>query len=469
MENINITLKKSSEVKLSLNVIHKTVFKLYIFLLPVSMLNILKPIQEFVPEALANDTNFILHFFGILLLIITILNKSKLHVNSLIKYLFIFITLINLISLAMAFILNNKLGILHGEDTYIATSGMILYYFHSFFVIYYNFVNFKLLTLLEIKDILKKISIYLIIIGYIQILIISNFPSIGTLYDKFDVFDILKDSEWLRFQQRITLTGSEPSLAGNILTILVFPFILSQLIKKNNVNTYLCLFILSLPILYFTKSSTAYMQFGVNILLSLALYFKKINYKTILSTLFLLICFTIFLLNYTNQQSSSKDSLEDVEYLLLEKAFDKNNLSTVYRSTTVINDIKVFYKYPILGIGNGNQGFYYNQNLPSWAFESDETILAYQGYLGVINGGPFIPAFVSGYGIIGIILLLIFIIKCMRTVKKNKTALDNFYYMYIIGSISFLVSGIMANDIVGNFLALFILSIPFIDINKLKK
>lgn len=34
------------------------------------------------------------------------------------------------------------------------------------------------------------------------------------------------------------------------------------------------------------------------------------------------------------------------------------------RSSSIVNDMKIFFKYPITGVGDGLQGYWYNENLP---------------------------------------------------------------------------------------------------------
>lgn len=457
-------MKEYTENKHWLQDLQVKIFKLYIFLLPISMINLFASLKNVVPGPLANTSSFILHLMGSLLLLIYIITSKKVIMNSLYKYLTIFVFILNLDSILLAILLHEKLGVLHGEDTYIAISGMVLYYFHILTVIYYNYFMFKFIKPKEIINIFKKIVIYILIIGYMQILIINNFPLVSNIYNILNIFEVLRSSEWIHTQDRITLTGSEPAAAGNILGILVIPFILSQIIMGNEKKKNTLLILFYLPIIYFTRSSTSYLLISVGFLIFVIYFFKKFNVKKLLVIVSISIIVAISLLYGINsvEKQGNESFMEDMSYLIIGKITDENNLSTAHRTSTVINDIKVFLKYPIFGIGNGNQGYYYNENLPSWAFASPESMEIYNGYHGIVNGGSFLPAFISGYGLLGTVLLIMFIIKCMTILKKNKAKLENFYYMYVIGGISFLTSACMSTDIVGNYLALFIISIPFI-------
>ena len=175
----------------------------------------------------------------------------------------------------------------------------------------------------------------------------------------------------------------------------------------------------------------------------------------------LLVTFMISgLQNKTNDEESA--FMKTINYFLVEKLTDEGNMSTAMRMSTVTNDIKCLYKYPILGIGNGNQGFHFNENIPDWIrySGSPEVNDALTGKIKVVSGGPFLMAFISGYGILGVILLLIYIIKSNIEIKKNKENLGYLYYMYHISIISFLVGSVVGFGLIENQVAIFILSIP---------
>ena len=103
------------------------------------------------------------------------------------------------------------------------------------------------------------------------------------------------------------------------------------------------------------------------------------------------------------------DVNSDLQYVLWGKFFDTSNYSTITRSSTIINDMLIFKDFPITGVGNGNQGFFFNQNVPSWMNRSVEV----EGFRSVITngGGNFFPSFVSAFGLLGVIILISFIKK----------------------------------------------------------
>lgn len=446
---------------MSLKKLEKIIFQIYIFVLPIMMLEPFRGIKEAI-GALAVNNNFFLFLVGMTLIIIDILvRKKNFKTNKLLNYLFLMILCLNFSTIIMAIILNQKLGYLHGEDTYSATIGMIILYFQVFFIFYYNYRGFQLVSIKDVERIFKYIISYTLIVGYFQITMI-HFPLISGIYDFFNILGAVRESSFILTINRISLTGSEPSSTGAVISLIIFPYLLAKTLYRIDSKTII-LIILFLPIILYAKSSTALIMFSVNILLYCFLLFKQKGLafrKFIIISLLFLVGLTGVTFGLTSSFSKNSFLMENY-YLLFDKISDESNQSTLYRTSTIINDIEVFKKYPILGIGNGNQGFYYNENIKSNYFISQEVQNAYSGKVGVVNGGPFVPAYISGYGIVGILLLIIFIIKSYRKILTIKNGINYFYEMYIISSITFLLTATMTHDIVGNYIAIFILSFPF--------
>ena len=125
----------------------------------------------------------------------------------------------------------------------------------------------------------------------------------------------------------------------------------------------------------------------------------------------------IFALAYIKTENitySGNSDNRSLEYVVLGKIIDRENLSTAMRASTVINDFKVFFDYPITGVGGGNQGYYYAENQPSWTLQSEEVSDVIMTHTIPNGGGNFFPAYFSAYGIIGIIVLLAFISRYLK-------------------------------------------------------
>jgi len=445
--------------------IQKKIFYLYIIFMPIVVFSPFDFINTAFGE-MAGSFSIVFHIIGFVLIMVSAA-KEKIKINSFIKYIFFMILILNSLSIVMSLLLNYNLGILHGETTYTATIGMIIYYCHIFLIFYYNYYNLKNIKKEVLNRLLNLIVIFTFCIGYLQIFLL-NFHSLVNLYDGINILGILRDSDFLITINRITLMGNEPASAATTLSLLILPFLFAKHLEKDNLKV-LFIILMFIPIIYYTKSSTAYIMFAANILVYLFFYFKKnkINLKNIIiSTTVFTIALSPFFITTLDTETEIRN---EIEYLFLNKITDNTNQSTLARTSTVINDIKVFNKYPISGIGNGNQGFYYNENVPPMYLYSAEVQNLYRGDSGIVNGGPFIPAYISGYGIIGIVLLIIFILKSNRILKNKQGELGVFYEMYYLAAVSFLVSSIMSNDIVGNYIAIFILSLPFMYSNNFKE
>jgi hypothetical protein len=157
-----------------------------------------------------------------------------------------------------------------------------------------------------------------------------------------------------------------------------------------------------------------------------------------------------------------QEYIQNINYFLFEKVSDTDNMSTVFREASVRNNEKVFLKYPILGIGNGLQGYYIKENLELYAYKSEETKNVLEGKTGVPAGGSFFTSYISAYGLVGITLLILFIYMSINRINKK----SELYYIYIIGGVGFLVLSLMSLGIQGNYPAIFILSIPLFGENS---
>lgn len=140
------------------------------------------------------------------------------------------------------------------------------------------------------------------------------------------------------------------------------------------------------------------------------------------------------------------------------KPFDSNDFSTIQRSSVIKNCLLTFLSYPVLGVGNGVQGFFYERHLSYNDYRSYEVLNTLKYENGVPRGGSWAGSWLSGYGIVGIIALVLFIRKTYRIIRNYKGT--TLYYSYIIGGICFLVCSWFTASTDGGYLSLFVLSIP---------
>lgn len=447
-------------VNINKNKVLKYIFKIYILLFPFTMFMGGYSIWN----SIGNSYSIIFQLIGLIVILFSLKDK-RIKINTFMKYIFIMVFILNISSIIMSMLLNSKLGVLYGETTYNTMLGNIVYYSQLAVIFYYNFYVYNTLKINEIKKIFDFIVIFIIILGYMQIIIIY-FPQISKIYDFFNLGNIIRDSSYILAINRIPLTCVEPASCGVLLGVLIIPYILSCTLIKNKTNKYYILLILIIPIAYWTKSSTVYIAIFINffIYIIICIIKKKNLYKLlILSYIVIILIFSnIFIISCFNSNENI-GVFETIKYYLVEKVNSDENLSTIHRKSTVINNLKIFKKYPLLGVGNGNQGFYYNENLPQFAYKSPETMKFYYGEKGVVSGGAFFTAFLSGYGTLGVVLIIIFIKKSINIISIIKNKLNGLQYMYFMGSITFLFLSTISADIVGDYITIFVLSVPLIN------
>lgn len=190
---------------------------------------------------------------------------------------------------------------------------------------------------------------------------------------------------------------------------------------------------------------------------------KKIIYKLLLISSFLIGAIVAFSYgtgsikkdsNYTSNTSSLK-------YLIFAKIQDTDNLSTMMRSSTIINDMRIFMNFPLLGVGDGIQGYYYNENIPKEFLVSPEVTDVYKGKSGIIDGGgAFFPCFLSAYGILGLFFLIPLIQKYLYFFRLNWKKLNNFDIMLMLFLIVFSSSAWFSLGIRQNFPLILMLILP---------
>ncbi len=437
-------------------------FMLYIMLLPFPLIHVFEAIKNFFSKDAAITNNIFLLILGLLLYLGARRFKVCIKKNNICCLLLELVLFLMCLSFVTSLILFLPFGSLYGETT-ITTSGKRNIYLGLIgLTFYFNYILFHKLSIKTIKKILSGMSVFNLIIGFLQLLIIYNYPYVSEIYDSIDIFNVLVDSTRIKVIHRVCFVGVEPSSASGIVNVLLLPYIMSMTINERHRIRYYILMGTYVFLEFFTLSSTVYVALLINFTIYIYILIKKEKkYYLFLLMLFVLImipfAWTFVIKNtYFGTQ---------IEYFLITKIFGGTDASSTYRYTTVINDIVCFLMFPITGIGNGNQGFLFNYslNLP-WVDEiyrsSEQAKLIMSGKAGVVTGGAFFPAFLSGYGLLGMMGLFLYIRKCVHSVEKYQEHLGNFRYMYYMGGITFLVISIVSSTLEGNFLALFVCSIP---------
>lgn len=438
------------------------IYKLYFFLIPFFLL-------FKIPE---NATIHISHIstvimlFGIVFCILE--HPDRFNTTYTTKWIKYFLFLI-IYPILIAFITYSYWGVFHGETTIdCIIGGTVLKTLTLLSIIYNIFCLAYLISLKEIIPLIKIQSIILLIIGYLQVGVLHGLGTTSAYAPLCQIFCTMEPSELIQLNRGITLFGSEPSSVAHILIFLIpFIFIL-ELHKKFKVHTILW----TILILFFSGSTQTVLSFivlliGYFIIITRKHISKKIYIATftLAATLAIIYAYGINLLS-----SIPNDNTKSFIYIAFYKIIDPENQSLAMRTSTIANDIKIFFEFPftIFGIGDGIQGMLYNINIPDWIRynESTEIESILIGEKGIANGGSaFFPAFISGYGIIGILFTYKFLKKYFKDIKLLPTnSLPQ--KVFELGILMLLISNWITCSPIGYESFIILLTLPYIGINK---
>ena len=451
------------------NTFTEAIAKVYVFCLAFKMIAPMRFLESIV-GSVALSFDVIPHAIGILLVLIdnngfiTFADEEGKTISFFFKMVFWF----TLSSILMAIVIQNSYGNMGGESAYTGIMGMIIYWFQYAFILLYNYHVFKILNIRLIEKTLNAIVLFLMIIGYMQMAVMLLGNQIGYLYDKLDIFDILNDSNDL---SKLPLTGPEGAYAGYIIGTLILPYIYARnLGSKTRKHTFLYI-LLWLPIIYMTFSSGAYILFFITTIGYIYYCVKTRGFSKNIAILLVVALFgsVIFVL-FRDEiiNALPEDMGVTIKYLLFEKIQDNDNGSTVLRSIPFYYNWGAFKEYPIIGVGNGLQGYFLEKYLPhslSVVKGVNASKLIKQWTTGIANGSIFWPSIMSGYGIVGIILFAIYIYKNERLVRTKTVELDFMYYMYRLGILGIIFTG-FATEFVAKYYVWFTISIPLMTVSK---
>jgi hypothetical protein len=411
----------------------------------------------------AIENGMFVMFIGLLLILIYTNGTLSFSSTLMRKAVFLSFELI-ILSLVTSVLLLNVFGELYGKNTLSASFSKNIYYALLAVTFFFNAYLFDFLD----KEMMRKlmdISCWItIVVGFLQILIILQVPGVRDIYDNMDVLDVLVQSNKIINIGRVCATRVEPANMTISICVYLLPYSMSRVIHEKDKRKYI-FFIIALTVICFYGLSSAVL---VAILGAFAvfIYFTAKKTRTGSFVLFLLVAAIITLMLIGTGALDETEFGEKVSYLLMEKTTNTSNLSSGYRYTTVVNDLVCFLKYPVTGVGNGNQGFLYNSTMNSdWVTEAMrtnyQTVKAMSGANGVLSGGAFVPSFISGYGLVGIILLCIYISAVKKKLAEVREQMNYYYEWFYIGSITFLIVSTVAGSIEGNYIVMFIFSLPF--------
>ena len=419
--------------------INKLIYYLFIFFLPFTGLLDFSFIPGTIKSYLFEQSSNYFMFLGLIVYILSkrmIIPKCVEMSNTVGLYIY---TLVH--SVIMALILYLPLGILHNENTLRAISGNIIFYLIVVLGIYYNYVMLtEYANINELYKIFDLQILILLVIGYLQFFAIWLGGVFGSVYSK--IAPILNLLPVDRLNRGVCFFGSEPSSAS-VLSYIVIPYLLAKLLVKREkkIGTVVRL-LLFIPLLMSSTSSSLLITLALLIVAFIALFTNStFVFRFVAISAFLIGASIAIMYGLDSFVQTAVTDEQSLMYLVFGKIVDRTSMSTMARSSTIINDMKVFFEYPLTGVGNGIQGFFYNENVPYWAMKSYEVQKWMSGESGVIGGGgSFFCTYISSYGLMGCVAAIPVVRQFVVYVQNMKYNNEMGHKMFCLFIIMFLAS-----------------------------
>ena len=357
-------------------------------------------------------------------------HSKELVLDSIVRCYLIF-TLLGIAStLVMSVVLHDRVGALHGQTTFSTIVPSICWLIFNFVTVLYLRWAFTHVSTGVIDKALNALLCFTLIVSTLE-LVFGGAIS-GVL------------SVWLKSYNAILSTGrlcgiaTEPSTMSAVLGLFCLPYCYARFRNKGEVR-YLFAFLGLLVISYFTFSATVFVTV---LFVCVGIAIREIgsaihNYGGYLVFFLCLIgavailAAAVYIICY---RDGSSPLIVDAVNGVLQRVTSSSDQSGAYRKSTIINDWKIFAAFPLFGVGDGNQGFFYAHNLPSWiiATGSYEVSNALNGGLGVLDGGPLIGTLVSGFGVAGSAVFIYWVASLFNRARKGRNRMGHFYDMYLI-------------------------------------
>ena len=361
-------------------------------------------------------------------------------------------------SLIMASILFSTVGTIGGENTFNAVIPKIIFSFAYMVFVYYNREIFRLLTKEEIAHIFDRIITVCIVIGFLQIAVLLIGSPFRQLYDFINSAFGAWSSANIALTKRIALFTIEPATIAGFFGMMAIPYIFSKWISDVfNFNDFVRLVFL-VVIIFFTRSTTGYTLLAIDYLVFGFIYLREGEVS--LATKALIILLMIVAVGILGYIVVTNEILFGTVTTVFDKLLNSDNTSAMSRKVGLYVNWRIFRRFPLFGVGNGNQGFFYQEFFPESAFSSIWAVQRYNEAATTLkDGGVFFGAFISGYGILGLSFLLGFIRNSLIIMRNNKETYGYLYYFYLIGGIALIING-LSSTLVGDYSAWFLISLP---------
>lgn len=366
-----------------------------------------------------------------------------------------------LAAIVLSFVLSNP-----PESPMTCIISDIVLYFEMLLSIY--FTSYCLTHSSSFEDIYKAMDWQIgisIIVGLLQLFALRGFgPAISAYEALSSVFKLAPLKMLIAMDRGVTIFGAEPSSLTTY-CFLTVPYILCRcFMGRTKRRWYYIISLIAFSYLYIASNSTQNLVvYFALIICFIALRFRKRLYKVLMTGAFLTGLLMAIILCMDDVKSSSvvmKDH-QSLSYILLGKIQDRENYSTQMRASTIINDMKVFASHIVVGVGDGCQGFWYEENVPAWCKQSDEVADVISEHIIPNGGGAFFPSYLSAYGLIGILVLLWFVGRYKRYVEYSSIRDDEIMTMiYRLSMIIILLSCWYTVTLREAPMAIFILALP---------
>lgn len=273
------------------------------------------------------------------------------------------------------------------------------------------------------------------------------------------------------YRSRMTGFAFEPSWFAHMLTMLYIPLWLGLTIQNISVfqkkilkiSYENILLIISVFFLIFTKSRIGLVSFVfmslfllvkihnvlINFLKKYFISFLKMNLSNLLISLILFLIYAIGLVSSIFFISKFDKRMEN---LLNPATYQNQQLSSIANEFQIAERMmywqagwRVFNDYPILGVGLGNAGFFFEEKLPSfaWALDEPRNIFYRADYLP--NNKNLWTKILSETGILGFSAFVIWLVVIWSQASLLKRHADPLYqsigYAGLFALIAFVVEG----------------------------
>ncbi len=333
-------------------------------------------------------------------------------------------------SLVAAFIVSTDTPVSHNTSVILAPLENIVLYFVVLLSLFYNYYFLSYVYPVQrLFPIFDASCVMVIAMGYIQLGALLGAGALVSLYSFLGgILAVMPLDILIRMERGVTCFGAEPSSMALYCFILIPYMIASVRLQKRRRTGHIVLLAMLLPLLVSSNSSSVIILLCMTGISSFIYFFKKRLIKWIIAGAFVTGAIVTSMYAIDAPQSISKNMSTDeksFEYITYGKIVDRKNYSTMMRSSTLAVNMKLFYTYPVTGVGLGVQGVFYNQYVPSWTKRSNEVKTLMKSSSPLSNGGgSFFPIMLSSFGIIGIIVFTIFLLKYRKSASSSVISSD---------------------------------------------